>query len=212
MSFVHLAFKRTFRHSLLLFELAWDSFDHGNNVHRSYRNNSFRKRKHFFSTRRSLPVDHRRWDSLLLLCSLSFSFRFGTGRTGTFIAMNILIDLINENENVSTFKLDLMGVVRQLRFDRNKLVEREVRDENESFRWTVFIICCSFQDEYLLLYRSVDEYLQRKSRSETRPISSLSYRSDLNQVFINDPRLSPDLSIRNEIQTPKDEEILSVRF
>ena len=71
--------------------------------------------------------------------------RLGTGRTGTFIAMNIIIDLINESDDLSMLTLDLMGIVHRLRLDRTKLVEREVSRRRTHRIDASFSSCRSFR-------------------------------------------------------------------
>jgi protein tyrosine phosphatase len=57
-----------------------------------------------------------------------FIFSAGVGRTGTYIAVDIIRGLINQSQkNLSTMKLDVMGIVYQLRQDRGKMVQTKVR-------------------------------------------------------------------------------------
>lgn len=65
----------------------------------------------------------------------------------------------------------------------------------------------------MLLYRGANEYLQRQSRAKNSEESS-----DLNRIFANDPRISPDITaareteIHSEDEDDKSEEILTVRL
>jgi protein tyrosine phosphatase len=55
-------------------------------------------------------------------------FSSGTGRTGTYIAVDIIIHLLNQSiNNLSTMKLDIMGIVNQLKHDRINMVQTSVR-------------------------------------------------------------------------------------
>ena len=61
-----------------------------------------------------------------LLC-FSLYFSAGVGRTGTYIAVDIMMGLIDQSENnLSLMKLDIMGIVYQLRQDRGKMVQTRV--------------------------------------------------------------------------------------
>ncbi|CAF1139955.1 unnamed protein product [Adineta steineri] len=69
----------------------------------------------------------------------------GVGRTGTYIAVDIITKLIKQSENnLSTMQLDVMGVVYKLRQERVKMVQTK--------------------DQYMLVNRCVEEYLKRINR------------------------------------------------
>ncbi|UJR18933.1 hypothetical protein I4U23_022062 [Adineta vaga] len=72
----------------------------------------------------------------------------GVGRTGTYIALDILMSLLScPNTDSSTIELDVMGTVYQLRLARNKMVQTK--------------------EQYLLLYRCVKKQLKRTKRLNT---------------------------------------------
>ena len=51
----------------------------------------------------------------------------GVGRTGTFIAVDTIIRLLDRpHEDLSTMTLDVMGLVDQMRKDRCHMVQTEV--------------------------------------------------------------------------------------
>jgi protein tyrosine phosphatase len=50
----------------------------------------------------------------------------GVGRTGTYIAVDIIRHLIDRSKNLSAMELDVMGIVYQLRQDRGKMVQTKV--------------------------------------------------------------------------------------
>ena len=55
------------------------------------------------------------------------TFSSGTGRTGTYITVDIIIQLINRSiDSLSTMKLDVMGIVNQLRQERINMVQTVV--------------------------------------------------------------------------------------
>ncbi|CAF1332247.1 unnamed protein product [Rotaria sordida] len=65
----------------------------------------------------------------------------GVGRTGTYIAVDIIMRLIDQSkDNLSQMKLDVMGIVDRLRQDRGKMVQT--------------------LDQYLLVNFCVKKYLQ----------------------------------------------------
>ncbi|CAM4938506.1 unnamed protein product [Rotaria socialis] len=69
----------------------------------------------------------------------------GVGRTGTYIAVDIMMGLIDQSKNhLSLMKLDIMGIVYQLRQDRGKMVQT--------------------RDQYVLVNLCVEEYLRRTNR------------------------------------------------
>ncbi|CAM4845962.1 unnamed protein product, partial [Rotaria magnacalcarata] len=69
----------------------------------------------------------------------------GVGRTGTYIAVDIMMGLIDQSKNhLSLMKLDIMGIVYQLRQDRGKMVHT--------------------RDQYVLVNLCVEEYLRRTNR------------------------------------------------
>jgi protein tyrosine phosphatase len=54
-------------------------------------------------------------------------FSSGTGRTGTYIAVDIIIRLLDRfNNELSTMILDIMGIVNQLKHDRAYMVQTPV--------------------------------------------------------------------------------------
>lgn len=66
----------------------------------------------------------------------------GVGRTGTYIAVDIIRHLIDrEQDDIRNMQLDVMGIVYQLRQDRAKMVQTK--------------------DQYILVNRCVEEYLKR---------------------------------------------------
>ncbi len=49
------------------------------------------------------------------------------GRTGTYIAVDIIMRLIDQSKDkISTMELDVMGIVYKLREDRAKMVQTKV--------------------------------------------------------------------------------------
>ena len=51
----------------------------------------------------------------------------GVGRTGTFIAVDTIIRLLDRpDEDLSTMTLDVMGLVHQMRKERSQMVQTEV--------------------------------------------------------------------------------------
>ena len=49
------------------------------------------------------------------------------GRTGTYIAVDTIRQLLNQSQNnLSRMELDVMGIVYQLRQDRGKMVQTKV--------------------------------------------------------------------------------------
>ncbi|CAF0850801.1 unnamed protein product [Adineta ricciae] len=81
----------------------------------------------------------------------------GVGRTGTYIAIDVLMSLLDcPNSDSSTVELDVMGTVHQLRLARNRMVQTK--------------------EQYLLLYRCVKEQLERMKR----------FDSDVSQIETSD--------------------------
>ncbi|CAF3201118.1 unnamed protein product [Rotaria sp. Silwood2] len=69
----------------------------------------------------------------------------GTGRTGTYIAVDIITRLLDRSdEQLTRMKLDVMGIVNQLKHDRTKMVQTE--------------------KQYLLIHHCVEEYLRKTNR------------------------------------------------
>ncbi|CAF1179618.1 unnamed protein product, partial [Didymodactylos carnosus] len=70
----------------------------------------------------------------------------GVGRTGTYIAVDTVMHLLDKisYDELANAKLDIMGIVYQLRLDRARMVQTK--------------------DQYLLIYRCVEEYLARTGR------------------------------------------------
>ncbi|CAF4878302.1 unnamed protein product [Rotaria sp. Silwood1] len=69
----------------------------------------------------------------------------GTGRTGTYIAVDIITHLLDlPNEQLIRMKLDIMGIVNQLKHDRAKMVQTE--------------------QQYLLIHHCIEEYLKKTNR------------------------------------------------
>ena len=60
----------------------------------------------------------------------NFSFLFdsaGVGRTGTYITVDTIIRLLDRpDDQLPSMKLDVMGIVYQLRQDRVKMVQTKV--------------------------------------------------------------------------------------
>ncbi|CAM2716895.1 unnamed protein product [Rotaria socialis] len=82
----------------------------------------------------------------------------GTGRTGTYIAVDIIIHLLDQsNEQLATMNLDVMGIVNQLKHDRVKLVQTK--------------------EQYLLIHICVEEYLKRKKQFEPIPTETNEYET-----------------------------------
>jgi protein tyrosine phosphatase len=50
----------------------------------------------------------------------------GVGRTGTYIAVDIIRRLIDQSQKLSELMLDVMGIVYRLRQDRGKMVQTKV--------------------------------------------------------------------------------------
>lgn len=58
---------------------------------------------------------------------LYFFVSAGVGRTGTYIAVDTIIRLLDcPNEELPNVKLDIMGIVYQLRKQRGKMVQTKV--------------------------------------------------------------------------------------
>jgi protein tyrosine phosphatase len=56
-----------------------------------------------------------------------FFLSAGVGRTGTYIAVDTIIRLLDRpNEELPTTKLDIMGIVYHLRKHRGKMVQTKV--------------------------------------------------------------------------------------
>ncbi|CAF0741187.1 unnamed protein product [Adineta ricciae] len=69
----------------------------------------------------------------------------GTGRTGTYIAIDIIIHLLNQsNVDLSTMKLDVMGIVNQLKHERIHMVQTP--------------------EQYLLIHSCIEDYLKKQNR------------------------------------------------
>ena len=51
----------------------------------------------------------------------SFPLSAGVGRTGTFITLDVMLQRISQEDNV-----DVFGFVRQMRYQRNFMVQTEV--------------------------------------------------------------------------------------
>ncbi|CAF4985317.1 unnamed protein product, partial [Rotaria socialis] len=82
----------------------------------------------------------------------------GTGRTGTYIAVDIIIHLLDQsNEQLATMNLDVMGIVNQLKHDRVKLVQTK--------------------EQYLLIHICVEEYLKRKKQFDPIPTETNEYET-----------------------------------
>ncbi|CAF0928149.1 unnamed protein product [Rotaria sordida] len=108
----------------------------------------------------------------------------GVGRTGTYIAVDIIMRLIDRSQqDLLTMQLDVMGVVYQLRQDRGKMVQTK--------------------DQYMLVNRCVEEYLRETNRlndilqqsslygnvnmNSTQPNNNVITESPSNYVNINKP-------------------------
>ncbi|UJR14401.1 hypothetical protein I4U23_001398 [Adineta vaga] len=69
----------------------------------------------------------------------------GTGRTGTYITIDIIIHLLNQpNIDLSKMKLDTMGIVNQLKHERINMVQTS--------------------EQYLFIHRCIEDYLKRIHR------------------------------------------------
>lgn len=84
------------------------------------------------------------------------------GRTGTYIAVDILMRLLNcSNDHLLTMKLDIMGIVHQLRRDRTKMVQTKVCRFHLN---TIFIEHFFLKEQYMLINRCVGSYLKETGR------------------------------------------------
>ena len=69
----------------------------------------------------------RKKQKILFIEIFNLTFSSGTGRTGTYITVDIIIQLINRSiDSLSTMKLDVMGIVNQLRQERINMVKTTV--------------------------------------------------------------------------------------
>ncbi|CAF4838435.1 unnamed protein product [Rotaria socialis] len=106
---------------------------------------------------RPIPVEKMKEISLtpiVVHCSA------GVGRTGTYIAVDIIMSLIERQKNeLSTMKLDVMGIVYQLRQDRGKMVQTK--------------------DQYMLVNNCVEEYLRRTNRLNSVLKSAPKYQTTI---------------------------------
>ena len=87
----------------------------------------------------------------------------GVGRSGTFIALNELVDAaMADGAAISGGAVDVVGVVQRLRQDRMKMVQTE---EQLSFIYRVLPLVCSRNlDRFLLGRRSSGKIWMLKSR------------------------------------------------
>ncbi|CAF1568769.1 unnamed protein product [Rotaria magnacalcarata] len=121
----------------------------------------------------------------------------GTGRSGTYIAVDIITHLLDRpNEQLATMTLDVMGIVNQLKHDRVKLVQTK--------------------EQYLLIHTCVEECLKRKKRLEPIPTETNDYatiRDSLiganQQSYMNllEPKNSLQADLSSIIADIKKEEI-----
>lgn len=56
-----------------------------------------------------------------LISLLFYSYSAGVGRTGTFITLDVMLQRISQEDSI-----DVFGFVRQMRFQRNFMVQTEV--------------------------------------------------------------------------------------
>ncbi|CAF1606088.1 unnamed protein product [Adineta ricciae] len=108
----------------------------------------------------------------------------GVGRTGTYIAVDIITGLINQavsDGKLSSMILDVMGVISRLREDRCKMVQTK--------------------DQYMLVNRCVEEYLKRINRLKDVLQDSNIYESPTydsvatpDSIYINERSISRQLS------------------
>ncbi|CAF0733136.1 unnamed protein product [Adineta steineri] len=104
----------------------------------------------------------------------------GVGRTGTYIAVDIITKLIKQSENnLSTMQLDVMGVVYKLRQERVKMVQTK--------------------DQYMLVNRCVEEYLKRINRLNDikRPPNTYENVSDRQSNTSTNIYMNNDISENN---------------
>ncbi|CAF4526695.1 unnamed protein product, partial [Rotaria magnacalcarata] len=103
-----------------------------------------------------------------LLC-FSLYLSAGVGRTGTYIAVDIMMGLIDQSKNhLSLMKLDIMGIVYQLRQDRGKMVQT--------------------RDQYVLVNLCVEEYLRRTNRINDVLEQAQIYETISDQLAGSSPR------------------------
>lgn len=57
----------------------------------------------------------------LFFLSFCLSFSAGVGRTGTFITLDVMLQRISQEDSI-----DVFGFVRQMRYQRNFMVQTEV--------------------------------------------------------------------------------------
>lgn len=59
--------------------------------------------------------------SFVLFFPFCLSFSAGVGRTGTFITLDVMLQRISQEDSI-----DVFGFVRQMRYQRNFMVQTEV--------------------------------------------------------------------------------------
>lgn len=65
----------------------------------------------------------------------------GVGRTGTYIAVDTIRQLIIQSQNhLPTMELDVMGIVYQLRQDRGKMVQTKVNFKENMLDFENFLL------------------------------------------------------------------------
>ena len=115
---------RTSCQSLLLHWLARFQCGRSQQTARSDRNSEPWSTEVPGTDRRSLqvrPSEHKWWNTRRRSSA-------GVGRTGTYIAVDILMKIIDRaGDNALTTNVDVMGVVQKMRDDRGKMVQTKVR-------------------------------------------------------------------------------------
>ncbi|UJR24598.1 hypothetical protein I4U23_005973 [Adineta vaga] len=107
----------------------------------------------------------------------------GIGRTGTYIAVDTIVRLLNDHSyDLTTMKLDIMSIVYHLREDRMRMVQTD--------------------EQYMLVNLCVEEYLKRTNQLSliTQPYVNMTHlSSNSNDQYMN-------------ISQPKDEIVQHSKF
>ncbi|CAF2053371.1 unnamed protein product [Rotaria magnacalcarata] len=115
----------------------------------------------------------------ILLTPIVVHCSAGVGRTGTYIAVDIIMSLIDRQKNeLSTMKLDVMGIVYHLRQDRGKMVQTK--------------------DQYMLVNNCVEEYLRRTNRLNSVLKSAPKYQTTIHTAELTSTENRTHLTNSND--------------